>query len=144
MISQLDWKIDAFCGIVGTAGMIMGAGEIIRDRWSNARIVALEPDTSAVLSGQPPGPHSIDGTGAGFIPPQFSRDVVTDVMAIPESEARILARRLAREEGIFAGTSSGANLYGALALAREIGRGGTVVTVACDSGYKYLMGGLFS
>ena len=61
-----------------------------------------------------------------------------------QSEARILARRLAREEGIFAGTSSGANLYGALALAREIGRGGTVVTVACDSGYKYLMGGLFS
>ena len=123
--------------------MIMGVGSVIRAKWPNVRIVALEPDSSPVLSGGTPGPHSIDGTAAGFVPSLFSREVVTDVLALPEQEARTMARRLAREEGIFAGTSTGLNVVAALQLAEEVGKGGTVVTVACDSGFKYLDGALY-
>jgi len=90
-----------------------------------------------------PGPHSIDGTASGFVPPLFSREVVTDVRALPEQEARIMAGRLAREEGIFAGTSTGLNVVAALKLAQEVGRGGTVISTACDTGFKYLNGTLY-
>jgi cysteine synthase len=96
-----------------------------------------------VLSGGEPGPHGIDGTAAGFVPPLFDRELVTEVLALPETDARETARRLAREEGIFAGTSTGLNILAALQLAEEIGEGGTVVTVACDTGFKYLDGPLF-
>jgi cysteine synthase A len=123
--------------------MIMGVGSVIRAKWPNARVVALEPDSSPVLSGGLPGPHGIDGTAAGFVPPLFNREVVTDVLALPEKEARIMARRLAREEGIFAGTSTGLNVVAALQLAREIGKGGVIITAACDSGFKYLDGELY-
>ncbi len=143
ILRQLDKPIDALCGAVGTAGMITGVGGVIRATWPEARIVALEPDSSPVLSGGEPGAHGIDGTAAGFVPPNFDRDLVTDVLALPESEAREMSRRLAREEGIFAGTSTGLNVLAALQLANEIGVGGTVVTVACDTGYKYLDGPLF-
>ena len=143
ILEQLRQPIDVFCGAVGTAGMIMGAGSVIREMWPQARIVALEPDTSPVLSGGTPGAHSIDGTAAGFVPPLFNREVVTDVLALPEIEARTMARRLAQEEGIFAGTSTGLNVVAALQLAKEIGKGGTVVTVACDTGFKYLNGELY-
>jgi len=144
IVSQVGRRIDAFCGAVGTAGMITGAGGVVRRAWPDARIVALEPDTSAVLSGGEAGTHGIDGTAAGFVPPLFDRSIVTETMPLPESEARAMSRRLAREEGVFAGTSTGLNVVAALRLAREIGRGGTVVTVACDSGLKYLNGPLFS
>lgn len=143
ILQQLRKPIDALCGAVGTAGMIMGVGATILAAWPQARIVALEPDTSPVLSGGAPGPHGIDGTAAGFVPPLFDRSVVTDVLALPESEARNMCRRLAREEGIFAGTSTGLNVVAALQLAEEIGSAGTVVTVACDTGFKYLDGTLF-
>ncbi|MEM7118880.1 MAG: cysteine synthase family protein [Chloroflexota bacterium] len=143
ILEQLQQPIDAFCGAVGTAGMIMGVGSIVRERWPQAQIVALEPDSSPVLSGGKPGAHTIDGTAAGFIPPLFNREVVTDVLALPEIEARAMVRRLAQEEGIFAGTSTGLNVLAALHLAKEIGKGGTVVTVACDTGFKYLNGDLY-
>ncbi len=143
ILDQIGIPIDAVCGAVGTAGMIMGVGTVIRGRWPSAKIVALEPESSPVLSGGTPGSHTIDGTAAGFVPPLFSRDVVTDVIALPEQEARTMARRLAREEGIFAGTSTGLNVVAALQLAEEIGKGGTVVTAACDSGFKYLDGALY-
>ena len=143
ILDQIQRPIDAVCGAVGTAGMIMGVGSVIRTKWPSAKIVALEPDSSPVLSGGAPGPHSIDGTAAGFVPPLFSREVVTDVLALPEQEARAMARRLAREEGIFAGTSTGLNVVAALQLAEEVGKGGTVVTAACDSGFKYLDGALY-
>ena len=123
--------------------MIMGVGSVIRAKWPSARVVALEPDSSPVLSGGLPGPHGIDGTAAGFVPPLFSREVVTDVLALPESEARIMVRRLAREEGIFAGTSTGLNVVAALQLAKEVGKGGVIITAACDSGFKYLNGKLY-
>ncbi len=143
ILDQLQKPIDAICGAVGTAGMIMGVGSVIRDKWQNAKVVALEPDSSPVLSGGAPGSHTIDGTAAGFAPPLFNREVVTDVLPLPEQEARAMARRLAREEGIFAGTSTGLNVAAALQLAEEVGRGGVVVTVACDSGFKYLDGKLY-
>ena len=143
ILKQIKRPIDVICGAVGTAGMIMGVGSVIRAKWPNARVVALEPDSSPVLSGGLPGPHGIDGTAAGFVPPLFNREVVTDVLAFPEKEARIMARRLAREEGIFAGTSTGLNVVAALQLAREIGEGGVIITAACDSGFKYLDGELY-
>lgn len=143
ILGQIDRPIDAFCGAVGTAGMIMGVGSMIRAKWPKAQIVALEPDSSPVLSGGAPGPHGIDGTAAGFVPPLFNREVVTAVLALPEQEARTMVRRLAREEGIFAGTSTGLNVVAALQLAEQVGKGGVVVTVACDSGFKYLDGALY-
>lgn len=143
ILRQLGNPVDALCGAVGTAGMITGVGSVVRAAWPDARIVALEPDSSPVLSGGEPGAHGIDGTAAGFVPPNFDRELVTEVLALPESEARETARRLAREEGIFAGTSTGMNVLAALRLAEEIGVGGTVVTAACDTGFKYLDGPLF-
>ena len=143
ILAQIQKPIDVFCGAVGTAGMIMGVGSVIRDKYPSAKIVALEPDSSPVLSGGEPGPHSIDGTASGFVPSLFSREVVTEVRALPEQEARIMAGRLAREEGIFAGTSTGLNVVAALKLAEEVGAGGTVVSTACDSGFKYLNGTLY-
>ena len=144
ILQQMPKKIDAVCGMVGTSGMIMGVGSTIRAKWPEAKIVALEPDTSAVISGGIAGAHGIDGTGAGFVPKLFSRDVVTDVRALPEQQGRAMARRLAREEGVFAGTSTGMNVVAALQLAKEIGKGGVVVTAACDTGFKYLNGSLYS
>ncbi|MEM7245485.1 MAG: PLP-dependent cysteine synthase family protein [Acidobacteriota bacterium] len=144
LVQQVDRPIDAFCGCVGTAGMIMGVGSVVRERHPEVRVVALEPDSSPVLSGGAPGSHGIDGTAAGFVPPLFDRSVVTDVMALPESAARGMARRLAREEGLFAGTSTGMNVLAALQLAKDLGTDSTVVTVACDTGFKYLQEDLFS
>lgn len=144
IVEQVDGCIDAICGAVGTAGMITGAGAVIRDAWPGVRVVALEPDTSAVLSGGKPGAHNIDGTAAGYVPPLFDRGIVTEVRARPEAEARKMARRLARVEGVFAGTSTGLNVLAALELAAEVGPGGNVVTVACDTGFKYLSTDLFS
>ncbi|MEM7305056.1 MAG: PLP-dependent cysteine synthase family protein [Planctomycetota bacterium] len=143
LVEQIDAPIDAFCGCVGTAGMIVGVGQVVRSRHPEARVVALEPDTSPVLSGGAPGAHGIDGTAAGFVPPLFDREVVTDVRALSEAAAREMARRLAREEGIFAGTSTGMNVLAALQLADELGPDSTVVTVACDTGFKYLQEDLF-
>ena len=142
LVTQLP-KIDAFCGMVGTAGMIVGAGSVLRDTNPDIKIIALEPDTSPVLSGGKAGSHNIDGTAAGFIPPLFDRNIVTDVMALPELEGRQMVRRLATEEGIFAGTSTGMNVLAALRIASKLGPGHVVVTVACDTGFKYLNGDLY-
>ncbi len=136
-------KVDAFCGAVGTAGMIVGVGGFLHDANPDIRVVALEPDTSPVLSGGKAGSHRIDGTAAGFVPPLFDHNIVTDVMALPEKDARQMARRLAREEGIFAGTSTGLNVLAALQLASSLGSGRVVATVACDTGFKYLDGDLY-
>lgn len=143
ILRQLDKPVDVLCGMVGTAGMITGVGGVVRDAWPDARIIALEPDTSPVLSGGEPGSHGIDGTAAGFVPPLFDPDIVGEVLALPEAAGRETARRLAREEGIFAGTSTGMNVLAALQLAEQVGAGGTVVTAACDTGFKYLNGSLF-
>lgn len=139
----LQARPDAFCAAVGTAGLLMGAGEVLRRARPDLHLCALEPASSAVLSGGKAGSHTVDGTAAGFIPPLYDPALVQEVMAIPEELARQTVRTLAREEGIFAGTSTGLNLTAALTLARRLGPGKTVVTVACDSGLKYLAGDLF-
>lgn len=144
LMEQAERPIDAFCGGVGTAGMLMGVARTLRQQNPATRIVALEPATSAVISGGKPGPHRIEGIGAGFIPPLLDSAYFDEARGIDESEARHMARRLATDEGIFAGTSSGLNVVGALQLARELGPGHTVATVACDFGLKYLAGDLFA
>ena len=135
--------IEAFCGGVGTAGMLMGVSHALREVNTQTRIVALEPATSAVISTGTPGTHHIEGIGVGFVPPLLDKDYYDDVRGIDEAEAQKMARRLAREEGIFSGTSTGLNVVGALQLAQELGAGHTVVTVAVDTGLKYLAGDLY-
>lgn len=135
---QLEAPIDAFCGAVGTAGMIMGVGEILKKRRGDTQIVAIEPANAPFLTGGAVQGHNIDGIAAGFVPPLFQRSKVDRITSIHEEEARRTARDLALKEGVFAGTSSGMNVAAALRLARELGPGSVVVTVACDSGVKYL------
>lgn len=144
LVRQIDGFIDAFCGSVGTAGMLIGVSRALRDAGSEARIVALEPASSAVLSGGEAGAHHVEGIGIGFMPPLLEEGAYQEARRIQEEEGREVARRLAREEGILAGTSSGLNVAGALQVARELGPGHTVVTVAVDSGLKYLAGDLYA
>lgn len=108
-----------------------------------ARIVAFEPAGSPVISTGVAGSHHVEGVGSGFVPPLLDQDFYDEIRAIDEGEARAMARRLAREEGIFAGVSSGMNVVGAIQLAQEMGRGHRVITIAVDSGLKYLAGDLY-
>ena len=135
--------IDAFCGMVGTAGMVMGVSSILKEARPETRLVALEPATSAFISTGKSGNHRIEGTGIGFMPPLFKHESVDEVRPVDERQGREMARRLAREEGIFTGISSGCNAVAALEIAQELGPGHTVVTVAVDSGLKYLAGDLY-
>ncbi len=144
LLAQADGPIDAFCGGVGTAGMLMGVARVLRQAGSPARIVALEPAAAALISGgKTGGAHDVEGIGIGLIPPLLDKTMYDETRAIEEEEARDIARRLAKEEGIFTGTSSGLNVAAALQLAQELGPGHTVVTVAVDTGLKYLAGNLF-
>ena len=143
LLEQLD-SIDAFCGAVGTAGMLVGVGRALKAGGSKARIVALEPSGSPVLTTGRKGAHRVEGTAPGFVPPHLTPADYDEARAIDEDEAREMARRLAKEEGIFAGISSGLNVVAALQLARELGAGRSVVTIAVDTGLKYLAGDLFN
>jgi cysteine synthase len=143
LVEQIDGPIHAFCGGVGTAGMLMGVAHILRRLNPSPQIIALEPMSSPAISKATSGTHHIEGVGIGFLPPLLDKAFFDEARGIDEGEARQMAGRLAREEGIFAGTSSGMNMIGAIALAREIGAGHTVVTVAVDSGLKYLAGDLY-
>jgi cysteine synthase len=136
-------RVSAFCGGVGTAGMLMGVAGALRSRDPKTRVVALEPAASAVITSGRSGTHHVEGVGIGFVPPLLDRTLYDEARAIAETEARAMCHRLAQEEGIFAGTSTGLNVVGALQMAREFGPGHTVVTVACDSGLKYLSGDLY-
>ena len=136
-------EIDAFCAAVGTAGMLVGAGRRFRQTLPEMKIVAVEPQSCSVLSGNPPGPHTVDGTAAGFVPPLYDNEIVDSVIAIDEQDARVMCNRLAKEEGVFAGTSTGLNVCAALQLARSLGPDRRIVTVACDTGFKYMSGTLF-
>ena len=143
LLQQVDQQIDAFCGGVGTAGMLMGVSQELRRTYPAVKIVGLEPATTNVISGGKAGSHHVEGIGIGFVPPLLDREFYDEARAIDEKEARLMARHLAKEEGIFAGTSSGLNVVGALQLAKELGEGKTVVTVAVDTGLKYLASDLF-
>lgn len=144
LVEQLDGKIDLFCGGVGTAGMLTGVGGELRKSVPSVRIVALEPASSPALTQGKSGAHRVEGIGTGRVVPMLQAGGYDEARAIDEAEARRMALRLARQEGIFAGTSSALNTTAAVQLARELGPGHTVVTVAVDSGMKYLSGDLFS
>ena len=143
LIEQTDRRIDVFCGAVGTGGMLAGVARALRDGGSRARIIALEPAESPAMTQGHGGAHRVEGIGTGSVPPHMSERPYDEARAIPEADGREMARRLAREEGLLVGTSSGLNIAAALQIARELGSGKVVATVAVDSGLKYLAGDLF-
>ncbi|MCC5613163.1 cysteine synthase family protein, partial [Nostoc sp. CHAB 5834] len=143
ILQQCPTKISAFLAAVGTAGMLSGVSRELKQVGWDTQVIALEPAESPLLTQGVKGSHSIDGVGVGFIPPLLSADLYDEIRSIPEAYARETARLLAAREGIFAGTSTGLNVAAAIDLGCQLGPGHTVVTVACDSGMKYLAGGLF-
>jgi cysteine synthase A len=143
LVEQAGDGLAAFCGGVGTAGMIVGVSRALKEAGCQARIVALEPASSPVLTTGKGGAHRVEGIAAGFRPPHLKEGEYDEARTVEEGAARAMARRLAREEGIFAGTSSGLNVTAALQLAQELGPGSTVATVAVDTGFKYLAGDLY-
>jgi cysteine synthase A len=144
LLQQTGGHIDVFCGAVGTGGMLRGVWRALKDAGSRARIVALEPSASPALTEGRGGAHRIEGIGTGSVPPHMADRPYHDARRVDEADARAMARRLAREEGLLVGTSSGLNIAAALQLAGELGPGKTVATVAVDTGLKYLAGDLFT
>jgi cysteine synthase A len=135
---QTDGRVDAFVHSVGTAATLRGVATVLRRHRPDVEVVAVEPAESPVLSGGEPGPHKIEGVGIGYIPPLWESSLVNTVIPIPTEEAKAMTRRLVREEGIFAGTSTGANVLAAIELGRRLGPAARIVTIAADSGLKYL------
>ncbi|UCE14506.1 MAG: cysteine synthase family protein [Candidatus Heimdallarchaeota archaeon] len=140
---QTERKIDSFVQVVGSAASIKGISTILREYNPKVKIIAVEPAESAVLSGGKSGSHGIGGIGIGYIPPIWDSNIADDIITIPTHEAKKMARRLAKEEGLFAGTSSGANVAAAIKVAEQLGPKATVVTLMVDSGLKYLSGDLY-
>jgi cysteine synthase A len=138
IIEQAPVPIDAFVAGVGTGGTITGVGEVLKACYPEVLVVAVEPEDSPVLSGGQPGPHKIQGIGAGFVPEILDREVIDEVIRVSYDDARGTCLRLAREAGILAGVSSGANVWAALQLARKLGTGKTIVTILPDTGERYL------
>lgn len=136
--AQTGGRIDCFVQSVGTAASLLGTGEALRRRNQDTEVVAVEPAESPVLSGGKTGAHKIDGIGAGFVVPLWRAEGADRIEPVSTEEAKAMALRLAREEGIFAGTSTGANLVAALRSAERLGPDATVVTIMCDTGMKYL------
>jgi cysteine synthase A len=135
----LDGQVDVLVAGVGTGGTITGAGEVLKERNPDVRIVAVEPASSAVLSGRAPGPHKIQGIGAGFVPPVLNRDVLDEIIAVGDEDAIETARLCAREEGVLVGLSCGAAVWAALQVARRPeSRGARIVVVLPDSGERYV------
>ncbi|HZY98860.1 MAG TPA: cysteine synthase A [Candidatus Baltobacteraceae bacterium] len=140
-----DGSVDAVVSAIGTGGTITGVGEVLKSRKPEVRMIAVEPDGSPVLSGGKPGPHKIQGTGAGFVPKILNTKIYDEVMRVTDADAIAMARRLAREEGMLVGISSGANVVAALAVAaRPEMKGKTVVTIGCDTGERYLSNPVFA
>jgi len=138
ILAQLGNRVpDAFIHGVGTGGTITGVGQVLRARRPDVRIVAVEPEKSAVLSGGPAGEHRIDGIGAGFVPAILDRSVLSEVRTISERDAQAMKLQLALREGLLVGISAGASVKIALDVARELGPGKTVVTILCDTGERY-------
>ena len=144
LFAQMDSRIDAFVYGSGTGGTISGVGRFLKEKRKDTLVVAVEPARSAVLSGGERGRHDFQGMGPGFIPKNFDRTVVDRVITALEEDAFPLARRLAREEGLFVGMSTGAIVWAAMQVARELGAGHRVVTISPDSGARYLTTRLFA
>jgi cysteine synthase A len=136
--NQTRGKIDAFVHCVGTAASSRGVATVLKRYHSGIRIVAVEPAESSVLLGRPAGPHKIEGVGIGYTPPLWEPALVDDIVAVRTDDAKIMARRLSREEALFAGTSSGANVLAAIQIGERLGPDANVVTLMADSGLKYL------
>jgi cysteine synthase len=144
LLEQTGGTLDAYCGAVGTGGMLRGVWKALRDGGSRARIVALEPASSPALTEGRGGPHGVEGIGTGRVVPHVADKPYDEARTVDEAEARAMALRLAREEGVFVGTSSALNVVGALQVAHELGPGKVVATVAVDTGLKYLAGDLYA
>jgi cysteine synthase A len=134
----LDGRIDAFVAAVGTGGTITGCGEVFKQRNTHVRVVAVEPSGSPVLSGGDPGPHKIQGIGAGFVPKVLNRAILDGVVTVTDDQAYQTAKLLAKREGLLVGISSGANVFAAQKVAQELGAGKNVVTILCDTGERYI------
>ncbi|MFC4737783.1 cysteine synthase A [Bacillus daqingensis] len=138
LLEQVGDQLDAFISGIGTGGTITGAGEVLKEKFPDLNIIALEPEDSPVLSGGGPGPHKIQGIGAGFVPDILNTDIFDEVMQVSTEQAYEYARRAAREEGILGGVSSGAAIYAALETAKKLGKGKKVVAVIPSNGERYL------
>ncbi|HXN07988.1 MAG TPA: cysteine synthase A [Nitrospiria bacterium] len=136
--NSLNGEIDAFVTGVGTGGTITGVGELLKSRNSKIQVIAVEPASSPVLSGGMPGPHKIQGIGAGFVPQVLNRKILDRVITVGDDDAYRTSKRLSREEGIMVGISSGANAFAALQVAREMGPNKSIVTTLCDTGERYI------
>ncbi len=145
IMAQTEGRIDAFVAGVGTGGTITGVGHVLRELVPSAKIIAVEPAVSAVLSGKPAGLHRIQGIGAGFIPPVLDRSVIDEVRTVTDEEAWACAQELAKREGLLVGISSGANVAVAIQVARELGPASRVITILADTGERYFsMGSKFA
>jgi len=140
---QCEGQVDAFVHVVSTTHSIHGVGQALRRHKADIRVVGVEPAESAVLSGKPSGSHKIEGIGIGFVPPLWKPDEVDEILTVTTEEAKAMARRLAREEAVFAGTSTGANVVAALRVAQRLGPDATVATIVVDSGLRYLSTDVF-
>jgi cysteine synthase len=141
--NQTNGRLDAFVHCVGTAASLRGVATILKQHNHRLKIIAVEPGESPVLSGGQPGPHKIEGVGIGYIPPLWDPSLVDEIVAVSTNDAKAMARRLAREEGLFAGTSSGANVVAAIRVAEQLGPDARIVTLMVDTGLKYLSTDLF-
>lgn len=141
---QTNGRVDAFVHMVGTSHSLLGTARALKAHNPRCKIVAVEPEESAVLSGYGAGSHGIEGVGIGYVPPLWDAALVDEVVPVSTESAKIMARRLAREEGLFAGTSSGANVCAAIEIAKKLGASSTVVTLMIDSGLKYLSTDLYA
>jgi cysteine synthase len=145
ILRDLDGRVDVFVSGVGTGGTITGVGEVLKERNPRAQVVAVEPDSSAVLSGGAPGPHRIQGIGAGFVPAVLDTSLLDEVLRCPDEEAIAVAHRLARREGVLAGMSCGAAVWGAMQVAlRPESRGKRIAVVLPDSGERYISAPFFA
>jgi cysteine synthase len=144
ILEQLDGNIDAFVMAFGTAGCAMGVAEVLKRKSKDIRIVLVEPKEAPLVSKGTKGTHHIEGIGVGFIPPLLTKELYDEIATVSTADAQEMARRLTKEEGIFSGTSTGANVKAALELAKKLGSGKNIVTVAIDSGLKYLSTELYN
>ncbi|HZK25477.1 MAG TPA: cysteine synthase A [Oscillospiraceae bacterium] len=143
ILQQTEGQVDAFVAGVGTGGTVTGVGEVLKQKLPAVKVYAVEPAASAVLSGEKPGPHKIQGIGAGFVPSVLNSAIIDQVLTVSDQDAMETARQLAAREGLLVGISSGAAVFAALQLARKLGPGKRVVAIAPDTGERYLSTELF-